>query len=160
MRVHDARPDISGARGARAPCPVRAGWVRSLAGRLGRREPDAGRGDVGDAGDESRLPEEFADLEPFAPRWSLATEPERWARRHESTLQEMRALYEAVFPRVPAIHAHLDRFGLDELGAAERNLLRLLLSFVMVSFPVEVWDGVGIPDAGHAELPRVTEPTY
>lgn len=32
------------------------------------------------------LPEEFADLERFAGRWSLSTEPERWAQRPSGSL--------------------------------------------------------------------------
>jgi hypothetical protein len=106
------------------------------------------------------LPEEFADLEPFAPRWSLATEPERWAQRHASTIDEMRALYEALFPRIEAALAYCDRSPLDDLPPDARNLLHLLLSFVMVSFPVEVWNAPRIPDVGDAALQRIVSPTF
>jgi hypothetical protein len=106
------------------------------------------------------LPEEFADLEPFAGRWSLATEPERWEQRHASTIGEMRALYEAMFPRVEAALAYCDRYPLDALAPDARNLLHLVLSFVMVSFPVEVWNAPRIPDVGDAALHRVVSPVY
>lgn len=106
------------------------------------------------------LPDEFIDLAPFAERWCLATEPERWARRHTSTVAEMRSLYDAVFPRYEDILAYLDRFPLDELPDHARNLLHLTLSFVMVSFPVEVWDAPEIPDTGGAVLERVRSPMY
>lgn len=106
------------------------------------------------------LPEEFADLERFAPAWCLATEGERWARRHESTVGEMRELYEAVFPRVDAAVAYCDRFPLGQQPDEARNLLHLLLSFVMVSFPVEVWDSPRIPDVGDVTLARVQSPVY
>jgi hypothetical protein len=106
------------------------------------------------------LPSAFSDLEPFAARWTLATEPERWARRHESSMDEMRDLYEAVFPRVEAIDAYIDQFPLDDLPEDARNLLHLTLSFVMVSFPVEVWDAPRIPDVGHATLVRIATPRY
>lgn len=108
----------------------------------------------------TRLPPEFADLEPFAERWTLATEPARWAQRHASSMEEMRALYDAVFPRVEATYAHLDQHSLDDLPEDARNLLHLVLSFVMVSFPVEVWNGARIPDSGHASLERVATPRY
>jgi hypothetical protein len=108
----------------------------------------------------SVLPAEFADLEGFASRWCLRTEPERWAERHGSSIEEMRKLYEAVFPRVEAIYTYLDHFPLDTLPEDARNLLYLVLSFVMVSFPVEVWDGPRIPDVGDATLDRVASPIF
>ncbi len=104
------------------------------------------------------LPSEFADLERFAERWCLASEPERWARRHSSSIEEMRDLYETMSPRLEAALGYCDRFPLDDLPAEARNLMHLALSFVMVSFPVEVWNGPRIPDIGHATLERVASP--
>lgn len=104
------------------------------------------------------LPDEFSDLEPFARGWSLATEQERWDRRHASSMPEMQALYEAVFPRVEAALAYCDGFPLTALPVPARNLLLLVFSFVTVSFPVEVWDGPRIPDVGDASLERVVSP--
>jgi hypothetical protein len=105
------------------------------------------------------LPPEFADLERFAARWALPTEPERWAQRHASSIEEMRDLYETMFPRVDAALDHCDRFPLDDLPGDARTLLHLVLSFVLVSFAVEVWEGPRIPDVGDATLERVVEPT-
>jgi hypothetical protein len=106
------------------------------------------------------LPPKFADLEPFAVRWSLPTEAERWSQRHASTIEEMRDLYEAVFPRYDAALAYCDRSPLDDLPPDARNLLHLLFSFVMVSFPVEVWNAPRIPDVGAAALERVASPAF
>jgi hypothetical protein len=106
------------------------------------------------------LPSEFGDLEPYARRWSLASESERWTERHASTIEDMRELYEAVFPRYDAALTYCDRFPLDDLPPDARNLLYLLFSFVMVSFPVEVWDGPRIPDVGEAVLERVVSPVF
>ena len=106
------------------------------------------------------LPEEFADLEPFCEQWCLSTEPERWAQRHTSSIQEMRRLYEAVAPRYEDLVAFVDRYALDELPDDARALLRLAQSFVMVSFPVEVWNGPRIPDSGTAALTRIVSPSY
>ena len=108
--------------------------------------------------DAPLLPADFADLEPFAARWALATEPERWARRHESSIEEMRALYDAMSPRLDAVLDYCDRFPLDGLPTDARNLLHLVFSFVMVSFPVEVWERPRIPDVGDATLERVVAP--
>lgn len=110
------------------------------------------------SGPRRLLPAEFDDLERFAPRWSLPTEGERWAQRHASSMEEMQELYEAVFARYDDATAYCDRFGLDQLPEEARNLLFLLFSFVMVSFPVEVWNGPRIPDAGDATLTRTGSP--
>jgi hypothetical protein len=106
----------------------------------------------------ARLPVAFVDLEPFAEKWCLATERERYAARMASSMAEMKAFYEAMFPRVDEALAHCDRTPLDAMPDDSRALLQLVHSFVMVSFPVEVWGRPHIPDTGDASLERVTEP--
>ena len=106
------------------------------------------------------LPDEFADLERFAERWSLRTEPERWAQRHACSIDEMRDFYEAVSARLNAVLAYCDRYPLHELSEEARNLLYLALSFAMISFPVEVWNQPRIPDVGGAGLDRVVSPLF
>jgi hypothetical protein len=108
---------------------------------------------------QPRLPSGFADLEPFVDRWCLATERERYARRLATPIEEMRAFYAAVFPRVQAALEHCDRFPLDDMPEDSTRLLRLVHSFIMVSFPVEVWGRPRIPDTGEASLERVIEPS-
>ena len=103
------------------------------------------------------LPAEFAALEPFSD-WVLASEPERYARRLASSMAEMQAFYDAAFPLLEAAMAHLDTFGLHEMPEAERNLLHLMQSLIMVSFPVEVWKQPRVPDSGATWLDLVTEP--
>ena len=104
------------------------------------------------------LPREFADLEPFAPAWCLATESERYAKRLASTMDEMQALYDACFPRVRDAMAHLDRFPLHDLAQEESNLLHLVYSLIMVSLPVEVWAQPRVIDAGTAFFERTIDP--
>ena len=48
---------------------------------------------------DALLPPEFSDLEPFAKDWCLASEPERYAKRLASTMDEIQAFYDAIFPR-------------------------------------------------------------
>jgi len=103
------------------------------------------------------LPAEFAALEPFGD-WILATERERYAKRLASSMDEMQAFYNAAFPLLEAANSYLERFGLDNLPEAERNLLLLMMSLVMVSFPVEVWKQARVPDSGAAYLDLVVEP--
>jgi hypothetical protein len=105
------------------------------------------------------LPGEFSDLEPFAATWCLATERERFARRLTSTMDEMQAFYDATFPRAEAAKAYLDGFALDAVPHDATNLLHLLYSLIMVSFPVECWKQPHVPDSGAAYLDLVGEPT-
>ena len=103
------------------------------------------------------LPAEFAALERFSD-WVLPAEPERYARRLASSMEEMQALYDAAFPMLEPAKAHLDTFPLHELPEAERNLMYLMYSLIMVSFPVEVWKQARVPDSGAAYLDVVAEP--
>jgi hypothetical protein len=104
------------------------------------------------------LPGEFSDLEPFAANWCLATERERFAARLASSMDEMQTFYDAMFPRAEAALSYCDGFPLDDLPDDATNLLHLLYSLVMVSFPVEVWRQPHIPDSGAAYLDLVGEP--
>jgi|SRR5580700_716782 hypothetical protein len=104
------------------------------------------------------LPSEFSDLEPFASKWCLATEQERYMERLASSMGEMQAFYDALFPRADEAMTYCDKFPLDDLPEDALNLLRLLLSLVMVSFPVEVWGQPRIPDTGAAYLDLLAEP--
>jgi hypothetical protein len=107
---------------------------------------------------ERLLPAEFADLEPFAGTWCLATESERYARRLASSMDEMQSLYDVCFPRVNEAIDYCDRFPLDGLPPDAERLLQLVHSLVMVSMPVEIWRQPRPVDSADAELTRVREP--
>lgn len=104
------------------------------------------------------LPSEFAELEPHAERWSLATERERWAERMASSIEEMQAFYDAAHPRVAEAIAYCDKFPLDALPDDAVHLLRLVYSFVIVSFPVELWRQPYPPDTRGTSFDRISEP--
>jgi len=104
------------------------------------------------------LPPAFAALEPFAADWCLATEPERWAKRLETPMEELQAFYDAFFPRAEEAIAHCDRFPLDALPADAERLLQLLHSLLMVSYAVEVWKQPEVVHAGSAVIDRILEP--
>jgi hypothetical protein len=106
----------------------------------------------------SMLPDEFADLEPYAATWCLPTEPERLAARLSSSMVEMRAFYDAITPRAEAAMDHLDRIPLHDLSEEATNLLHLLYSMIQVSFPVESWNQPRVPDTGSATFDCIREP--
>ena len=105
------------------------------------------------------LPPAFAELERFAPTWCLATEPERWARRHASTMAELQEFYDAAFPHLEDAVAYCDKFPLDDLPPEVLNLLHLVYSVVMVSMAIEVFGQPKTIDSADATLDRVAEPT-
>src|SRR5215472_13864057 len=106
----------------------------------------------------SGLPAEFADLEPFAGRWCLPTEQERYSTRLASTMEDMQAFYDAVVPRAVDCMAYLEALPFDALPEDATNLLHLLYSMIQVSFPVEVWRQPRIPDTGSSAFDSFTEP--
>jgi hypothetical protein len=104
------------------------------------------------------LPVEFAELEPFAETWCLATEAERWERRLATSLEHMRAFYDAITPRAEAAISYCDRFDLHAMPDDARRLLELLQSLALISYAVEVW-GQPLPvHTGAAVIDRVREP--
>jgi len=104
------------------------------------------------------LPPEFSDLEPYASAWCLPTEPERWARRLASSMDEMHAFYDACFPRAEAAIQHLDSFELAAMPDDAARLLQLLYSLALVSYVVEVWRQRLPVDTGSARIVRIEEP--
>ncbi|MFF4729678.1 hypothetical protein ACFY3M_30895 [Streptomyces mirabilis] len=79
---------------------------------------------------DTLLPEAFAELEPFAATWCLATEPERYERRLASDMTELQALYDVGFPRIEEALAYCDKFPLDALPDQARRLLELVHSII------------------------------
>ena len=105
----------------------------------------------------SKLPADFADLEPFAD-WALPSEGDRYAKRLASSMDELQAFYDAALPRMEAACEYLEQYALDDLPEEGVNLLWLYCSLVTVSFPVEVWRQPRVPDAGASAIDAVLEP--
>ena len=104
------------------------------------------------------FPAAFADLAPLA-EWVLPTERERYDKRVASTMAELQAFYDALFPRLDAAVEHLDGvpYG-PEMAQEDLNLLWLCCSLCTVSFPVEAWRQPRVPDSGAAEFNAIFEP--
>lgn len=104
------------------------------------------------------LPSAFSEFEPFAATWCLPTEGQRYAKRLESTMEEIQTFYDVFFPRAEEAIVYCEQFPLDEMPPDVENLLQLLYSLVMVSFPVEAWRQPNVPDSGAAYLDLLIEP--
>ena len=107
---------------------------------------------------ERMLPTEFSDLEPFVRDWCLDSEPERYAKRLASSMDELQTFYDAIFPRAEQAIAYLEKFPLDALPEDAHRLLKLLYSLILVSFAVEIWRQPYIPDTGTAQFELKIEP--
>jgi hypothetical protein len=107
---------------------------------------------------EVLLPTAFAELEPFAQTWCLATESERYERRLASSMAAMREFYDAFFTRLAEAIEYCDGFPLEDLPPDVRNLLLLIYSLIMVSMSVEIFHQPKAVNAADAWLLRVREP--
>jgi hypothetical protein len=107
---------------------------------------------------EPLLPSEFSDLERFVADWCLASEPERYAKRLSSTMDEIQEFYDAIMPRAEEAIQYLEKLPLDELPDDALRLLKLLYSLILMSFPVEIWKQPYIPDTGTAQFELKIEP--
>jgi hypothetical protein len=103
------------------------------------------------------LPKDFADLEPFA-GWALYGERARYAKRVNSTMDELQAFYDAAFPRLDAAREYLRKVSLDGISDEDKRLTWLFCALCTVSFPVEVWRQPRVPDAGASALDAIAEP--
>jgi hypothetical protein len=95
-----------------------------------------------DCANHSLLPPPFADLEPLAERWSLATQRERENRRRASDPEEIRAVYDTLLPRMDAVLDYLNQYPLDNLPEEARRLMYLTFSLAEVAPYVECYHSV------------------
>ncbi len=107
---------------------------------------------------DGMLPAEFSDLEPLVEEWCLDSEPERYAKRLSSTMDEIQAFYDAMYPRAEAAIQYLEKLPLDDLPEDAFRLLKLLYSLILMSFAVEIWKQPYIPDTGRAQFELKIEP--
>jgi hypothetical protein len=107
---------------------------------------------------DKRLPSAFAELEPFADKWCLATEPERWAARLCTPMRDLREFYDAFTPRFEEAIDYCDKFPLDEVPEDALNLLHLIYSMIMVSMAIEVFGQQKPTDSADAVIDRIGAP--
>lgn len=107
----------------------------------------------------ARLPSAFAELEPYADTWSLATETERWDQRVTRTMPEMHEFYDAFFPRLEEAIEYCDKYPLDDMPEDAVNLLHLIYSLIMVAMSVEIMHQPAPVDSADAVMVRTGEPS-
>ena len=85
---------------------------------------------------EPALPEPFEDLTPFV-EWALEPERARTEKKVAASMEDIRAFYDAVIPRLGAMIDHLEGFSGGDLPAPERRLYLMALSLIEVASLVE-----------------------
>jgi hypothetical protein len=104
----------------------------------------------------SLLPEAFADLEPLAAKWAIASGNERYHKRVTSSMDQLQAFYDRMFPRTAEAIAYLDALDVAQpLPAEAERLLNLVYSLITVSLAVEVWKQPRVVDSGESVMTRV-----
>jgi hypothetical protein len=89
-----------------------------------------------------RLPEQFHDLGKYMD-WALPTERERTAKRHSSSMHEIRGFYDTMVERLEEILQHLSGFSVENAPDDANTLLLLTMSLAEVAPAVE---NFGQPD--------------
>lgn len=99
---------------------------------------------------KSLLPAQFRDLEPWM-AWSLATEQERNRKRLASTMQDIKAFYDAMLARMAEVLPYLDQFPVEALPEDATRLFYLTLSLAEVAPAVEQFGQPGVVDGYDAK---------
>jgi hypothetical protein len=104
------------------------------------------------------FPAQFAALEAIAGPWAIASANARYLKRLNSSMDEMQAFYDAVFPRANEMLAYCNGFDINDPPEQVKALINVLYSLIAVSFPVEVWKQPRVPDSGATYLEVFIEP--
>jgi hypothetical protein len=103
------------------------------------------------------LPKEFSHLEHLVPDWAIEDGHERYVKRVNSSMDEIQAFYDKVFPVAGEAVAYIDKFDYaEELPDDVANLRNLLYSLITVSLAVELWQQPRVKHSANTILTRVS----
>jgi hypothetical protein len=101
------------------------------------------------------LPPEFSRLEHLVPDWAIEDGHERYLKRVNSSMDEIQAFYDQVFPQAEEAVAYIDKFDYGEpLPEDVANLRNLLYSLITVSLAVELWRQPRVKHSANTLLTR------
>jgi len=103
------------------------------------------------------LPQEFSQLEHLVAEWSIEDGHERYVKRVNSSMSEIQAFYDEIFPHAEEAVAYIDKFDYSEpLPEDVANLRNLLYSLITVSLAVELWRQPRVKHSAHTILTRMS----
>ena len=96
----------------------------------------------------TRLPNGFEYLAPFAATWGqLDNQEDRYLLRQASSMDDLRAFYDAAVPRLEEVFTHLEKFPMDALPPSEALLYNTILGLSEVGQAIEVFNQPTVPYA-------------
>ncbi len=104
-----------------------------------------------------KLPQEFSHLEHLVDEWAIEDGHERYVKRVNSSMDDIKAFYDEVFPVAEEAVAYIDKFDYSEaLPDDVANLRNLLYSLITVSLAVELWKQPRVKHSARTILTRVS----
>ena len=103
------------------------------------------------------LPLEFSQLEHLVGEWAIEDGHLRYLKRVNSSMDEIQAFYDEVFPLAEEAVTYIDKFDYAEpLPEDVANLRNLLYSLITVSLAVELWKQPRVKHSATTILTRVS----
>ncbi len=103
------------------------------------------------------LPQEFSQLEHLVAEWAIEDGHERYVKRVNSSMTEIQAFYDQLFPHAEEAVAYIDKFDYSErLPEDVANLRNLLYSLITISLAVELWKQPRVKQSANTILTRLS----
>jgi hypothetical protein len=103
------------------------------------------------------LPPDFSHLEHLVEEWAIEDGHQRYVKRVNSSMDQIKAFYDEVFPVAEEAVAYIDKFDYSEpLPDDVANLRNLLYSLITVSLAVELWNQPRVKHSATTILTRVS----
>jgi hypothetical protein len=103
------------------------------------------------------LPPEFSQLDHLVAEWAIEDGHERYVKRVNSSMEEIKTFYDEVFPFAEEAVDYIDKFDYSEpLPDDVANLRNLLYSLITVSLAVELWKQPRVKHSASTILTRVS----
>ena len=103
------------------------------------------------------LPPEFSQLEHLVAEWAIEDGHKRYVKRVNTSMDDIKAFYDEVFPFAEEAVAYIDKFDYAEpLPDDVANLRNLLYSLITVSLAVELWKQPRVKHSATTILTRVS----
>lgn len=102
------------------------------------------------------LPEPFKDLEHLVADWAIEDGHQRYLKRINSSMKELQAFYDEMFPRGKEAIDYVDQFDYEKpLPEDAANLRNLIYSLITVAMAVEVWEQPRVKNSANTILTRL-----
>lgn len=103
------------------------------------------------------LPAQFKSLEHLVPEWAIEDGHARYVKRVNSSMEQLRAFYDEVFPHAEAAVAYVNQFDYHQpLPEDAANLRNLLYALITVSLAIELWKQPRVKHSANTILTRLS----